>query len=64
MQPDHRVGPRDDEDQHLAVALYGRFDEKDPQQIGVIPGIDMEIILAYTRADHVRGEQDWDRETE
>ena len=64
MQADHRVSPGDDQDQHLQVAVLGRPDEIDPQQISVVADIGVEKIVGDAGADDMAGEQDRDREAE
>ena len=64
MQADHRVRPGDDQDQHLQIAVIGRPDEIDPQQIGVVADIGVEEIVGDAGADDVADEQERDRKAE
>ena len=64
MQADHRVTPGDDQDQHLHDAMFGRADEIDPQQIGVIADIGVEEAVRDARDDDVADEQERDGKAE
>jgi hypothetical protein len=44
--------------------MFGRTDEIDPQQIGVIPDISMEEAVRDARDDDVADEQERDSEAE
>jgi len=56
--------PGDDQNQHLHDAVFGRADEIDPQQIGVIADIGVEETVRDACDDNVADEQERDAEAE